>query len=262
MLASGWHAHMLNAPGKFLVAAGHDTPNRARAYLITDQAVATTAATYAGFRPPRPSTRSRSKPSTKTTGQNDPSPGSCPPPSRSLTTKTPTRRPRSSSGPCWCSPHPKEPRCPASWPRPVRVARGCTSACASSPTVAKSSKSVADGGEPPPVTPPDCLRLLVYARLHVMVGTAVLDEDVDNYPTQRPQGAARRSPAHDPTEVMPQCRPTPSKQVAKMLNISRDKVYYLLRTRQLRSIKIGKSRRITDAHPAAFLASLEADDAA
>ena len=29
-------------------------------------------------------------------------------------------------------------------------------------------------------------------------------------------------------------------QVAKMLHISRDKVYYLLRTRQLRSIKIGK----------------------
>jgi len=51
-------------------------------------------------------------------------------------------------------------------------------------------------------------------------------------------------------------------QVAKMLNISRDKVYYLLRTRQLRSIKIGKSRRITDAHLAAFLASLDADDAA
>jgi len=51
-------------------------------------------------------------------------------------------------------------------------------------------------------------------------------------------------------------------QVAKMLNISRDKVYYLLRTRQLRSIKIGKSRRITDAHLAAFLASLEAGDAA
>ena len=46
-------------------------------------------------------------------------------------------------------------------------------------------------------------------------------------------------------------------QVAKMLNISRDKVYYLLRTRQLRSIKIGKSRRITDQHLAAFIASLE-----
>ena len=51
-------------------------------------------------------------------------------------------------------------------------------------------------------------------------------------------------------------------QVAKMLNISRDKVYYLLRTRQLRSIKIGKSRRITDQHLASFIASLERDDAA
>jgi excisionase family DNA binding protein len=50
-------------------------------------------------------------------------------------------------------------------------------------------------------------------------------------------------------------------QVAKMLNISRDKVYYLLRTRQLRSIKIGKSRRITDQHLAAFIASLENDAA-
>ena len=50
-------------------------------------------------------------------------------------------------------------------------------------------------------------------------------------------------------------------QVAKMLRISRDKVYYLLRTRQLRSIKIGKSRRITDQHLAAFIDSLE-DDAA
>jgi excisionase family DNA binding protein len=51
-------------------------------------------------------------------------------------------------------------------------------------------------------------------------------------------------------------------QVAKMLHISRDKVYYLLRTRQLRSIKIGKSRRITDAQVAVFVASLESDDAA
>jgi excisionase family DNA binding protein len=51
-------------------------------------------------------------------------------------------------------------------------------------------------------------------------------------------------------------------QVAEMLNIGRDKVYYLLRTRQLRSIKIGKSRRITDAHLTAFLASLEGGDVA
>ena len=45
MLAAGWHAHTLNAPGKFLISAPeHDTPRRARAYLLTDQAVADTAA--------------------------------------------------------------------------------------------------------------------------------------------------------------------------------------------------------------------------
>jgi len=42
-----------------------------------------------------------------------------------------------------------------------------------------------------------------------------------------------------------------------MLHIGRDKVYYLLRTRQLRSIKIGKSRRITAQQLAEFIASLE-----
>jgi excisionase family DNA binding protein len=51
-------------------------------------------------------------------------------------------------------------------------------------------------------------------------------------------------------------------QVAKMLRIGRDKVYILLRTGQLRSIKIGNSRRITDEHLAEFIASLEHDDAA
>jgi S-DNA-T family DNA segregation ATPase FtsK/SpoIIIE len=44
MLKAGWNAHKLNAPGKFLVSAPeHDTPRRARAYLVTDQAVAETA---------------------------------------------------------------------------------------------------------------------------------------------------------------------------------------------------------------------------
>jgi len=47
-----------------------------------------------------------------------------------------------------------------------------------------------------------------------------------------------------------------------MLHIGRDEVYYLLRTRQLRSINIGKSRRITDEHLAEFIASREGDDAA
>ena len=46
-------------------------------------------------------------------------------------------------------------------------------------------------------------------------------------------------------------------QVAEILHVGRDKVYYLLRTGQLRSIKIGKLRRITNQHVAEFVASLE-----
>jgi biotin operon repressor len=53
MLIAGWNAHGLDAPGKFLIsAAEHDTPRRARAYLVTDQAVTDTASWYADFRPP------------------------------------------------------------------------------------------------------------------------------------------------------------------------------------------------------------------
>ncbi|GIH99484.1 helix-turn-helix domain-containing protein [Planobispora takensis] len=46
-------------------------------------------------------------------------------------------------------------------------------------------------------------------------------------------------------------------QVAEMLHVGRDKIYYLLRTGQLKSIKIGKLRRITDRHLADFVSSLE-----
>ena len=46
-------------------------------------------------------------------------------------------------------------------------------------------------------------------------------------------------------------------QVAEMLHVSRDKVYFLLRTGQLRSLKIGKLRRITDQQLAEFVASRE-----
>src|SRR5581483_6452831 len=52
MLAAGWQAHTLNAPGKFLVSAPeHDTPRRARAYLVTDDAVTETARQHAPLRP-------------------------------------------------------------------------------------------------------------------------------------------------------------------------------------------------------------------
>src|SRR6266704_325898 len=48
MLNAGWNAHKLNAPGKFLISAPeHDVPRRARAYLVTDEAVANTAARHA-----------------------------------------------------------------------------------------------------------------------------------------------------------------------------------------------------------------------
>ncbi|MFF4619214.1 helix-turn-helix domain-containing protein [Nonomuraea jabiensis] len=49
-------------------------------------------------------------------------------------------------------------------------------------------------------------------------------------------------------------------EVAELLGVGRDKIYQLLRTRQLHSIKIGRSRRITDQHLADFIASLEQVD--
>ena len=47
MLKAGWSAHTLNAPGKFLISAPeHAIPNRARAYLMTDEMVAEAAARH------------------------------------------------------------------------------------------------------------------------------------------------------------------------------------------------------------------------
>ncbi|MBY8888512.1 hypothetical protein K7472_27260 [Streptomyces sp. PTM05] len=52
MLAAGWTAHTLDAPGKFLLSApGADEPQRARAYLVTDAEVSATAARYGPTRP-------------------------------------------------------------------------------------------------------------------------------------------------------------------------------------------------------------------
>src|SRR5262249_51992435 len=94
MLTAGWHPHTLNAPGKFLVSAPeHDTPRRARAYLITDQVVAETAARHAGFRPPldeisrhaieiRPSRHQPTDPRPGRHQPADPDPGPPPAPGR------------------------------------------------------------------------------------------------------------------------------------------------------------------------------------
>jgi S-DNA-T family DNA segregation ATPase FtsK/SpoIIIE len=52
MLSAGWHAHTLNAPGKFLLSAPeHDVPRRARAYLLTDEAVSLAASHASSSRP-------------------------------------------------------------------------------------------------------------------------------------------------------------------------------------------------------------------
>jgi hypothetical protein len=79
-LKAGWHAHKLNAPGKFLLSApGHDTPRRARAYLVTDADVTGTVTRYAATRPQldsisrRALTRGSLPPAPQPSGQ--PSPG-------------------------------------------------------------------------------------------------------------------------------------------------------------------------------------------
>lgn len=50
-------------------------------------------------------------------------------------------------------------------------------------------------------------------------------------------------------------------ETAELLQVGRDKVYYLLRTGQLRSIKIGKLRRISHAWIAEFLTVRLSEDA-
>lgn len=52
MLAAGWAAHTLDAPGKFLISAeGLTYPRRARAYLLTDEEVRATASSNTTVRP-------------------------------------------------------------------------------------------------------------------------------------------------------------------------------------------------------------------
>jgi S-DNA-T family DNA segregation ATPase FtsK/SpoIIIE len=52
MHAAGWSAHVLDAPGKFLISAPeHAIPKRARAYHITDQDVTATAKANSARRP-------------------------------------------------------------------------------------------------------------------------------------------------------------------------------------------------------------------
>lgn len=69
-------------------------------------------------------------------------------------------------------------------------------------------------------------------------------------------GSHDPQPNREPQEVI-NLQAYTVEQVAEILQIGRDKVYHLLRTDQLRSIKIGKLRRITSQHLADFIARLE-----
>jgi S-DNA-T family DNA segregation ATPase FtsK/SpoIIIE len=52
MHKAGWHAHKLDAPGKFLIwSPEHGTPRRARGYLLTDNDVQEAVARHASTRP-------------------------------------------------------------------------------------------------------------------------------------------------------------------------------------------------------------------
>jgi excisionase family DNA binding protein len=51
-------------------------------------------------------------------------------------------------------------------------------------------------------------------------------------------------------------------QAAEVLNVGRDKIFYLLRTGQLRSIKIGKLRRISQSWLTEFIERTEARELA
>ena len=76
-------------------------------------------------------------------------------------------------------------------------------------------------------------------------------------PASCPLQATTSSNDDDREEVRRAVQAYTVEQVAEILHVGRDKVYFLLRTGQLHSIKIGKLRRITNQHLTEFIASLE-----
>lgn len=76
-------------------------------------------------------------------------------------------------------------------------------------------------------------------------------------PTEHADTAVSLPRTHPPERAATPVRGYTVEQVAEMLQVGRDKVFALLRTGQLRSLKIGRSRRITDQHLAEFVSSLE-----
>ena len=95
------------------------------------------------------------------------------------------------------------------------------------------------------------------SRASALIGMHLRDARALTSATQRDQGGA--APRPSTIRGGDHLQAYTVEQVAKMLHVGRDKIYYLLRTGQLHSIKIGKLRRITSQHLAQFIASLEDD---
>jgi excisionase family DNA binding protein len=97
---------------------------------------------------------------------------------------------------------------------------------------------------------------LQASRASALIGSHLQSAVAVTPATQR--GQRGEPPNHQPTtRGGDHMQAYTVEQVAEMLHVGRDKVYYLLRSGQLRSIKIGKLRRITNKHLAEFIASLE-----
>ena len=72
---AGWHAHQLTQPGEFLISdPEHTTPERNRAYLLTDERIARHAAQCASSRPRLPA----SGPDARQNAPGSPQPGERP----------------------------------------------------------------------------------------------------------------------------------------------------------------------------------------
>ena len=169
MLSAGWHAHALNAPGKFLVSAPeHTTPERARAYLVTDDDVARTVERYARSRPAlddvsRAALRRRRASRTGAVVPPKPPPRRRASPATPRTIPTPPH-PKARSGPLSAR-HPRtEPTSPSSCGPAAWDVPRCTATLPSSPRPAGPSRSGgAVGARPSPgrLTMSDCLIAIV-----------------------------------------------------------------------------------------------------
>jgi hypothetical protein len=154
MLAAGWNAHTLNAPGKFLISAPeHTRPRRDRAYLVTDDDVARTVALCAARRPPLDDVSRRAIHDSQATGR--PARGTPPIPTAKLAgppaPQTIARPPASKarSGTLSARSRQKEPTLPNSCGRRGWDAPLSTAISPSSLTRAAPSRSAGAAGAPP-----------------------------------------------------------------------------------------------------------------